>query len=488
MSSWRAVEVPGLPRRTDGQVDVLAVAGALDDPVLLETAGTAGWHYLAVRTIGRVADHGTRTVLTLPRPDGPDEEDLGPDPFAALDRLGERWGLVPDNRDRGPIAPSAAHVPAFTGGLVGAFSYDLARRVERVPGRAARDRSTADLDLRLVDTVLACPPDEGTPLLLHRDLGVPAPDLDALAARLTERAVPGPPPPALGPSAATTSLPRADYLSAVRQVLEHVAAGDTFQVNLAQRITAAFGGDVWELYRRLHAQSPAAYGAVLPSLVDGTAIASISPETFLGAIGRDVAIRPIKGTRPRHDDPARDAAARDDLAASPKDRAENVMVVDMERNDLGRVCEPGSVRVPELLAVERHPTVWHLVSTVTGTLRAGVGWGALMRATFPCGSITGTPKVRAMEVIDRLEPVRRGWYCGALGFLSAGGMSTSVSIRTAVLHHDGRVDYGAGGGIVADSDPAAEWLESLDKARAFLRAVGASLPDTDGTTVAPDRA
>ncbi len=473
MTSWRAVEVQGLPRRADGHVDVLGVGPTLDDPVLLETAGTAGWHYLAVRTVGRLVDDGRRTRLTTV--DG--VEDLGADPFGALDALGERFGLHPDNRDQGPLAPSAAQAPAFTGGLVGAFSYDLARRIEDLPSTAAPDRPSADLDLRLVDTVLACPPGDGPPLLLHRDLGRPTPDLDALADQVRSRARAAAEVPAPAPRAATTSLPHDRHVAAVRAVLEHIAAGDTFQVNVTQRLSATFDGDVWALYRRLHDQSPAAYGAVLPALVDGTAIASISPETFLGAIGRNVTIRPIKGTRPRHDDPAADQAAADDLEASPKDRAENIMVVDMERNDLGRVCLPGSVRVPELLAVERHPTVWHLVSTVTGTLRPEVGWGGLMRATFPCGSITGTPKVRAMQLIEALEPVRRGWYCGALGFLSAGGMSTSVSIRTAVLHPDGLVDHGAGGGIVADSDPEAEWVESLDKAAAFLRAVGASLPD-----------
>jgi para-aminobenzoate synthetase component 1 len=146
----------------------------------------------------------------------------------------------------------------------------------------------------------------------------------------------------------------------------------------------------------------------------------------------------------------------------------------MERNDLGRVCVPGSIRVPRLLEVEAHPTVWHLVSTVEGELRPDVGFGDLLRATFPCGSVTGTPKVRAMSIIDRLEPVRRGVYCGAIGFLSAGTMSTSVAIRTASLTATGTVDYGAGGGVVADSDPLAEHAESLDKAAAFLRAIGAT--------------
>ncbi len=477
MDSWRAVEVADLPRRPDGQVDLPAVAAACADPVLLETAGTAGWHYLAIRSIGRVVDDGVSTALHAP--DGPTT--LGSDPFAAIDELGERWGLHPDNRDRGPLDPGAIEVPAFTGGLVGAWSYDLARRVERLPSRAAADRPTGGMDLRLADLVLACPPDGGVPLLVHRELGGPAVDLDEVAGELARRSRTTPAPAAAGrtgrsgqPTAAITSLPRDAHERAVLAALDHIAAGDAFQINVTGRLSAPWAGDVWELYRRMRQESPAAYGAVIPALADGSAIASISPETFLGAVGRDVTIRPIKGTRPRGSAVAADTALAEDLRTSPKDRAENVMVVDMERNDLGRVCLPGSVHVPELLAVEQHPTVWHLVSTVTGTLSPDVGWGGLMRATFPCGSITGTPKVRAMELIDELEPVRRGWYCGALGFLSAGGMSTSVAIRTAVLWDD-VADYGAGGGIVADSDPAAEWTELLDKAAAFLRAVGAEL-------------
>jgi para-aminobenzoate synthetase component I len=156
------------------------------------------------------------------------------------------------------------------------------------------------------------------------------------------------------------------------------------------------------------------------------------------------------------------------------------MIVDLERNDLGRVCVPGTVRVPQLSVVEAHPTVWHLVSEVVGRLRPEVGYGQLLAATFPCGSITGAPKVRAMEVIEELEPVRRGWYCGAIGFLSPGAASLSVAIRTATRHADGTVDHGAGGGIVADSDPEAEHRESLDKAAAFLAAVGAEDRDLRG--------
>ncbi|MEX2504012.1 MAG: anthranilate synthase component I family protein, partial [Egicoccus sp.] len=270
------------------------------------------------------------------------------------------------------------------------------------------------------------------------------------------------------PPALRTSLDHDRHLARVADVLERIAAGDVFQVNLTQRLTSHWEHDAAALYRALRRESPATFGAVLPAI----GVASVSPETFLAVAGRQVTTRPIKGTRPRHPAPDLDAALADDLSTSAKDRAENVMVVDLERNDLGRVCRSGSVRVPELAAVEAHPTVWHLVSTVTGELRPEVGYGELLRATFPCGSITGAPKIAAMQIIERLETVRRGWYCGAVGFLSPGAASLSVAIRTATLQADGTVDYGAGGGIVADSDPADERRESFDKAAAFLRAVG----------------
>ncbi|MFP4311414.1 MAG: anthranilate synthase component I family protein, partial [Nitriliruptoraceae bacterium] len=269
---------------------------------------------------------------------------------------------------------------------------------------------------------------------------------------------------------AWTSLPRSAHLAAIDRILACIGRGEVFQVNLAQRLSARWPGDVYELYRALRAVSPAPFGAALPDV----GVASISPETFLAVDEDQVTTRPIKGTRPRALDAGLDAAMADDLATAVKDRAENVMVVDLERNDLGRVCVAGSVRVPELTRVEAHPTVWHLVSTVTGRLVPDLGYGGLLAATFPCGSITGAPKIAAMQLIDELEPVRRGAYCGAVGFLAPGRARLSVAIRTAVLHADGTVDHGAGGGIVADSDPDQEHAESLDKAAAFLTAVRAT--------------
>lgn len=467
-------EVADAPRDVDGRIDLDACADALRPCDLLDSADGAGISYLVPHATWRLMDDGRVSTLEA---DGRAVLALGTDPFAAIDTVTAALGAVPD-------APSEPDLPDLTGGLVGLLSYDLARRVERIGTCARDDRGGPVLSLRLAELVVAVPPARDRLLLLARPLPDPLAQGEDPEARartrleearhrlaVTARHRPGGPPAvAVRPQPAWTSLPRPDHLAAIDRVLAHIGRGDVFQVNLAQRLSAHWPGDVHELYRSLRAASPAAFGAVLPD----TGVASISPETFLAVDGAEVITRPVKGTRPRAGDAALDAALADDLATAVKDRAENVMVVDMERNDLGRVCVPGSVRVPELTRVEAHPTVWHLVSTVTGRLSAGVGYGDLLQATFPCGSITGAPKVAAMRLIEALEPVRRGPYCGAVGFLSPGHARLSVAIRTAVLGADGIVDHGAGGGIVADSDPDAEHAETLDKAAAFLTAVRAT--------------
>jgi len=262
---------------------------------------------------------------------------------------------------------------------------------------------------------------------------------------------------------------REGYLAAIARAKEYIAAGDIFQVNLSQRFSLAWPGDAFELYLRLRVLNPAPFAAFLrfPEL----AVASSSPELFLRVRGRQVLTRPIKGTRPRGAAPAVDERLRRALMASEKDRAELLMITDLERNDLGRVCEFGSVHVPELRAVESYATVHHLVATVTGILRPEVDTIDLLRATFPGGSITGAPKVRAMEIIDELEPTARGVYTGAIGHLGFGGsVDLNIAIRTIVVSQ-GWAHYQVGGGIVADSDPAAEYQETLDKGKALAQAL-----------------
>lgn len=292
------------------------------------------------------------------------------------------------------------------------------------------------------------------------------------AERLLEapRAEPQPPSAVRSPRPAT-SLPRSDYLHAVRRIKEHIARGDIYQGNLTQRFACHFPGDPWGLYVALAAATPAPRSAFLEA--EGLGLASVSPEVFVDvdAAGR-ARTWPIKGTRARETDAARDASAAAELLASEKDRAELVMIVDLERNDLGRVARTGTVRVPELLALRSYAAVHHLVARVEADLRDGVGPDELVRAIFPGGSITGAPKERAIEILADVEPVPRGLYTGSLFWFDDDGSTlSSILIRSAVVH-GGRATVGAGGGIVADSDPEAEWAESNAKARALTRVLG----------------
>lgn len=262
----------------------------------------------------------------------------------------------------------------------------------------------------------------------------------------------------------------AEYCAMVERAKEYIAAGDIYQVCLAHFFEAEWGGSPWEFYRRLREVSPAPHAAFLD--LGGISIASASPECFLKLAGRDALTRPIKGTRPRFADPADDRRAARELLTSPKEAAELVMITDLERNDLGQVCDFGSVRVEELLKHERFAQVHHLVSTVRGRLRPGVGHPAALRACFPGGSISGAPKKRALEIIAELEPGRRGIYTGAIGYFGfCGNSEFSIAIRTAEFA-GGRARFGAGAGIVADSEPSAEWRETLHKAESILAAAG----------------
>lgn len=460
----------GTAPRHDGIIDLDALLAALGPCDVLESADRSGWSYLVPHDLspGLLSDDGERTLLR--HADGTDE-DLGTDPMAALDVVTGRLGLDPS-----AIPDDALSVP-FRGGLVGALAYELGDRIQpRVP-RRTRTAGQPDLMLRVAGTVVAVPRARDRALVVV-DEGIQGGDADDVAAVLDRRCrdvAPSAPSgaTAVGRIVVGTSLPHAAHVAAIEDVLARIARGATYQVNLSQQLTAELDVDLTTLYRRLRAASPASHAALLPT----AGLASISPERFLDVVAGTVTTDPIKGTRRRADDPELDAALADDLATSVKDRAENVMVVDLERNDLGRVCVPGSVHVPTLLELRALPTVWHLVSRVRGTLRPGTTYGDLLRATFPSGSVTGAPRIAAMQAIRDLEPAPRGWYCGAVGFLGRGSAALSVAIRTATLR-DGVAVYGAGGGIVADSDPHDEVAETLDKAAAFLAAVGATRTTT----------
>jgi len=389
------------------------------------------------------------------------------DPFAAVGRLLAEH----------PTAP-AGDLP-FVGGLVGFLGYECLRFVESVETRPADAGDPPDAWFGAYASAI---------LLDHRDgrgwivaSGLPERDhasrRDAAlrdVARLRERIRLEPRPPAgrievRGP--VRSSLPAGDYADAVRRVLDHIRAGDVYQANLTQRLELDVDvPDPLDLFGRLHATSAAPHAAYLD--LGRWQILSSSPERFVSLAGDRAESRPIKGTAPRGHDRAEDRRLRRSLLSSPKDRAENLMIVDLVRNDLNRVSRPGSVRVAALARPETYSTLHHLVSTVRGDLRPDCGVADLLRAVFPPGSMTGAPKVRAMEILHHLEPVRRGPYAGGLGYLSfAGRLDLSVVIRTVLLG-EGMARFHVGGGVVADSDPEGEYRESLLKARALLAALG----------------
>jgi para-aminobenzoate synthetase component I len=392
--------------------------------------------------------------------------------------------------------PAMPDLPPFQGGVAGYVGYDWGMMLERVPRPRFDDLSLPDVQLALYDWVVAWDHAAGRAWVISTGVPHQGPaQIERAARRLAfvrERlatdagcgmrdARPRIPHPAsrlpAAPSYPVPDIPgvrssftRDGYLDAVGRVIEYVFAGDIFQANLSQRLEAPLTGTPFDLYRRLRRRNPAPFSAYLA--FDDLAVASSSPERFLRvAPGGHVETRPIKGTRPRGVSPEHDAALAQALAESDKDRAENVMIVDLLRNDLSRVCQSGTVRVPELFAIEHYATVHHLVSTVVGELAPERSPLDLLRAAFPGGSITGAPKVRAMQIIAELEPTQRAVYCGSIGYLSlTGELDTSIVIRTGLVVRD-TVYAQVGGGIVADSDPEQEYRETLDKARGLVAAL-----------------
>ena len=375
----------------------------------------------------------------------------------------------------------------FAGGAVGYWSYDFGRRLERLPQRALDDTGLPDFVLSLHDVVGAHDHDSGRTWLFSTGLPAPASEraaraqrrLEQFRSRLESGVVPAAPrPPERVRRSAVSSFSADGYRRAVDDVREAIRRGDIFQANLSQRWRLELPGaheHVLAFDDALHEHTPSPFAATL--VLGDHAVLSASPELFLRRRGVRVETRPIKGTRARGTDVATDSALAAELQASAKDRAENVMIVDVLRNDLGRVCATGSVRVPELCALERFPQVWHLTSTVTGELRADVGPFDLLHACFPGGSITGAPKIRAMEILEDIEPVRRHLYTGAIGWVGwEGDADWNIAIRTAVATRDG-LWWNAGGGIIADSDPDAEYRESLAKGEGLRVALGSVLGD-----------
>ena len=388
---------------------------------------------------------------------------------------------------------SVPGLPPFQGGLAGLFGYGLGRHIERLPTPGIDEFGVPDLALGMYDWVLAFDHQEQRSWIMahgslegsrgerlrqaearldqvRRWLDRPAPALPHLLGNSVEMRTPMKATPVR--SDVFSNFDAASYREMVRRGIDYVHAGDSFQINLSQRLVRRFQEPPLALYERLRQRNAAPFAGYFD--LGEFAIASASPERFLRLeADGSVETRPIKGTRPRSEDAAIDAARAEELRTSAKDRAENVMIVDLLRNDLGRVCRYGSVRVEALCRLESYRYVHHLVSEVRGNLRAGKDAVDLLRATFPGGSVTGAPKIRAMEIIAELEQVERGPYCGSLGWIGFdGSMDTNLLIRTFVLGR-GWMHFAVGGGIVADSDPGREYDETWHKAEGLLRALDA---------------
>jgi para-aminobenzoate synthetase component I len=440
---------------------LVQAVGSWQEPALLESGpgfGAGGrWSILAARP--RLVFLAGPDRGATNRPGGLVSTHSGPlwEPLAAL--LSE-YQLADPSETPDP------ELPPFQGGLIGFFSYDLAPQVERLPRRAPRDSAFPVARFALYDTFVTIDNARGAADLWAFDLlGEGKAALDHRVRRWQADLESTPPTtPArsrLGPL--SPDVAEGAYIHSVRRALEYIAAGDVFQVNLSQRFSARGQPDPLDLYLRLRDRSPAPFACFLSW--DDLAVVGASPEWFYQTRGDRIVTRPIKGTRPRGRSFEEDARLAAELAASPKDRAELTMIVDLERNDLGRVCRYGTVKVVDPLTVEMFAQVHHLVATVEGRLWPHVGPLDVVKAVFPGGSITGAPKIRAMEIIDELEPTRRGLYTGAIGYFSRGAASAfNIVIRTLLVEGD-RVSFQVGGGIVADSDPAAEYHETLHKGR-----------------------
>ena len=365
----------------------------------------------------------------------------------------------------GPRIQGPDGIP-FSGGAIGCFGYDLGRRLERLPSLVPDIGGLPEMMIGIYDWALVVDHLERRSWLVDKDVQRIQETAEALmpGLRRQESTDRGPAFRVLGK--VESDMEQGRYLTSIHRIKHYIREGDCYQVNLARCFSAPAEGDSWQAYRLLRQLNAAPFGAYLNTPY--CRVMSSSPERFLQVLNGVVETRPIKGTCPRGREPAEDRMLAERLANSPKDRAENLMIVDLLRNDLGKVCTIGSVEVPEMYRVEHFARVHHLVSTVRGRLAEGASATSLLRACFPGGSITGAPKLRAMEIIEELETQRRGLYCGAIGYLGFdGSMDTNITIRTLV-HAGGIVRCWAGGGIVADSDPDAEYREIQDKAAPML--------------------
>ncbi len=437
-----AYQITELPWQADPLPGLFAIRD-LGHPVLLDSAASGD-------PLGRysilVADPA---ALLQPQPNEPGRQ--------TIERL--RQALA----ELGPARwPEELQLP-FGAGALGFVSYDFGRALERMPEQARADIRLSTLQMGIYRWSLV------SDNQLRRRWLVCHPIVDKsyqtrLLARLADST---PQPGAFGlrqPFSAEQT--QAAYLQAFERIQRYIRDGDCYQVNLAQRFSAPCQGDPLSAYQRLRQACPTPFAAYLE--FPGQAVLCLSPERFIKVMDGQAETRPIKGTRPRGSTPEQDRALAEELQSCPKDRAENLMIVDLLRNDFGRACAFGSVRVPELFQIESYPNVHHLVSSVTGTLKPGLDALELLASAFPGGSITGAPKIRAMQIIEELEPVRRSLYCGSIGYIGCEGqMDLNIAIRS-LIHQGDRLYCWGGGAIVADSEGEAEYQESLTKVRVLM--------------------
>jgi para-aminobenzoate synthetase component 1 len=420
---------------------------------------------------------------------------MGGDPFLVMTSRGDEITLIKDESEEkrsgnpfdvlgellGKYKVDSGELPVpFSGGAVGYLSYDLCHFIENLPYKAVDDLNLPECYLGFYDAIIAFDHQSNKTYIVSTGFPEFAEEKRRRRAetRLNElrnTILLSPPPQSVAESPQRNVTLKAnfshdEYLAAIARAREYIGAGDIFQVNLSQRFEAELAIHPYGLYKCLRRINPAPFAGYLNFV--GVNIVGASPERFLKVRGDLVETRPIKGTKPRGKTLEEDKELAVALLASQKDRAENIMIVDLERNDLGRVCRYGTVRVTELAILETYPTVFHLTSTVVGRLRETKNRIDLLKAAFPGGSITGAPKVRAMEIIDELEPTRRSVYTGSLGYLGFNGdMDLNIVIRTIIVK-DGKAYFQVGGAIVYDSAPEAEYIETLDKGRALMRALG----------------
>lgn len=450
------MDITDFPYRPDAEA-LFAAIRDLDDPIWMDSGKprslSGRFDIITAQPATVLETVGKITRIITPQATHESCED----PFALAQQLLDTLE---------PIDHGLSHYP-FLGGLAGYFGYDLGHRIEALPDLLGKVDSLPDLRLGLYNWALVLNHSSRKAWLIFRN-DCPANLRETVSKRLKQADSGQNLPDGASTNPFEPSMSREAYLNAVSHIKAYIGQGDCYQVNLARHFSAEYQGDSWQLYRALRRILPSPYSCYYQFGERNQAVLSFSPERFLKLSAGQVETKPIKGTARRGRTVEEDQQNAIELMNSTKNRAENLMIVDLLRNDLGKTCQPGTIRVPKLFALESFPNVHHLVSTVTGKLRDGESPLSLLRGCFPGGSITGAPKKRAMEIIETLETCRRSVYCGSIGYISSTGrMDTNIAIRTILADGD-RLHCWGGGGIVADSSAESEFQEILDKIRVLI--------------------